>query len=477
MSFFTDFIRSIWDRMLDNKGKVTSTGGFLFGIIVTLALKDLYPDLEASYRRRIRQLRGVNIPHPLPGQTDYVRLEDHTRRNSKIVTDPQDARRTHDRDSVEEIPVGIEGLIGNTPLIKLRALSEAVGCEILAKAEFLNGAGNSPKDRVALSMINHAEAEGLLVPGRGDIVYEGTVGSTGISLAAFAPIHVYLPVWFIIVDNVVVMKLILHYNRCMPNDVATEKSTLLTNLGATVERVLPASIIDQDQFVNVARRRAEEHTSSTNQKGQGFFADQFENTANYLAHQSTTGPEIYAQCSGRLDAFVSGAGTGGTISGVALALKPLLPNLKVVLADPQGSGLYNKVKFGVMFSSTETEGTRRRHQVDSVVEGVGINRLTANFEAGMGLVDDAVKVTDEQAMRMARWVVQGEGVFIGASSAVNLVAAARVGREVGKGGRVVTIICDSGTRHLSRFWKGVGELAVSGEEGSAELNLILDMEK
>ncbi len=184
MSFFTDFIRSIWDRMLDNKGKVTSTGGFLFGIIVTLALKDLYPDLEASYRRRIRQLRGVNIPHPLPGQTDYVRLEDHTRRNSKIVTDPQDVRRTHDRDSVEEIPVGIEGLIGNTPLIKLRALSEAVGCEILAKAEFLNGAGNSPKDRVALSMINHAEAEGLLVPGRGDVVYEGTVGSTGISLAA-----------------------------------------------------------------------------------------------------------------------------------------------------------------------------------------------------------------------------------------------------------------------------------------------------
>ncbi|KAK1821090.1 Cysteine synthase 2 [Friedmanniomyces endolithicus] len=468
MSFFTDLIRSIWDRILDNKGKVTSTGGFLFGIIVTLALKDLYPDLEASYRRRIRQLRGVNIPHPLPGQTDYVRLEDHTRRNSKIVTDPQDARRTHDRDSVEEIPVGIEGLIGNTPLIKLRALSKAVGCEILAKAEFLNGAGNSPKDRVALSMINHAEAEGLLVPGRGDVVYEGTY---------LAPMHACLSVWFIIVDNVVVTKLILHYNRCMPNDVATEKSTLLTNLGATVERVLPASIIDQDQFVNVARRRAEEHTSSPDQQGQGFFADQFENTANYLSHQSTTGPEIYAQCSGRLDAFVSGAGTGGTISGVALALKPLLPNLKVVLADPQGSGLYNKVKYGVMFSSTETEGTRRRHQVDSVVEGVGINRLTANFEAGMGLVDDAVKVTDEQAMRMARWVVQREGVFIGASSAVNLVAAARVGRDLGKNGRVVTIICDSGTRHLSRFWKGVGELAVSGEEGSAELNLILDMEK
>lgn len=192
----------------------------------------------------------------------------------------------------------------------------------------------------------------------------------------------------------------------MPDDQAAEKSDLLLRLGAQVERVRPASIIDQNQFVNLARRRAAEHSADTDRPGRGFFADQFENTANYLAHQNGTGPEIFQQTKGHVDVFVAGAGTGGTISGVALALKPKIPALKVVLADPQGSGLYNKIKNGVMFSSTETEGTRRRHQVDSIVEGVGINRLTANFNAGMHLIDDAVKVTDEQAMRMARWLVE-----------------------------------------------------------------------
>lgn len=185
MAFLTNILHSLWACILDHKGKVTSTGGFLLGIIITLTFKDLYPDLEAAYRRRLRQLRdGVrNLPQdPLPGQPDFVHLEDHTRRNSKIVPDLQDVRRTHDDES--SIPAGIEGLIGNTPLIKLRALSNAVGCEILVKAEFLNGAGNSPKDRVALSMVEYAEAESLLVPGRGDVIYEGTVGSTGISLAA-----------------------------------------------------------------------------------------------------------------------------------------------------------------------------------------------------------------------------------------------------------------------------------------------------
>lgn len=192
----------------------------------------------------------------------------------------------------------------------------------------------------------------------------------------------------------------------MPDDQASEKSDLLLKLGAQVERTRPASIVDQSQFVNLARRRAEEHTSSTDNSGRGFFADQFENTSNYLAHQNGTGPEIYRQTNGHLDAFVAGAGTGGTISGVALALKPKLPGLRIIVADPQGSGLYNKIKNGVMFSSTEAEGTRRRHQVDSIIEGIGINRLTANFNAGMHLIDDAVKVSDEQAMHMARWLVE-----------------------------------------------------------------------
>ena len=260
----------------------------------------------------------------------------------------------------------------------------------------------------------------------------------------------------------------------MPDDVAVEKSELLLKLGATVERVRPASIVDQNQFVNMARRRAREHTDDPNKPGRGYFADQFENTANYLAHQNTTGPEIYEQTNGHLDAFVAGAGTGGTIAGVALALKHRLPGLKVVLADPQGSGLYNKVKYGVMFSSTEAEGTRRRHQVDSIVEGIGVNRLTANFNAGLYLIDDAVKVSDSQAMRMARWLVEKEGLFVGASSAVNCVAAAQVAKQFDKGARIVTILCDSGTRHLSKFWKEAGN--IGGENAGSTLVEILSME-
>jgi len=249
------------------------------------------------------------------------------------------------------------------------------------------------------------------------------------------------------------------------------KSDLLLALGATVERVRPASIIDQGQFVNLARRRAKEYTDDPSHPGQGFFADQFENAANYLAHQNTTGPEIYAQTNGRLDVFVAGAGTGGTISGVALALKPLIPGLKIVLADPQGSSLYNKVKYGVMFSPTEAEGTRRRHQVDSIVEGIGVNRLTANMDAGLHLVEDAVKVTDEQAEKMARWLMDREGLFVGASSAVNCVAAATIAKQMGEGKRIVTVLCDSGSRHLSRFWKAATE--VGGKEMEFSLDDIL----
>ncbi|KAK3671249.1 Cysteine synthase 2 [Recurvomyces mirabilis] len=449
MGIFSDSFTSIWTRILDNKGKVTSTGGFLLGILLTLTFKDLYPDLEASYLRRLRQLRGKNIPYPPPGHPDFVHLEDHTKDKSHVIADKDDSRRTRDLDG-GKIAVGIEGLIGNTPLIKLKFLSDATGCEILAKAELLNGAGNSPKDRVALSMIKLAEEEGLLVPDRGDTIYEGTVGSTGISLAAVCRARGYKAY------------------ICMPNDQAAEKSDLLLKLGATVERVKPASIVDQEQFVNLARRRAQEHTDDPDRPGRGFFADQFENTANYMAHQNTTGPEIYAQTNGRVDAFVAGAGTGGTISGVALALKPLMPDMQVILADPQGSGLYNKIKYGVMFSSTEAEGTRRRHQVDSIVEGIGINRVTQNFSAGMELIDDAVKVTDEQAMKMARWLVEKEGLFVGASSAVNCVAAAVTARSMGKGERVVTVLCDSGTRHLSKFWKEAGNI------GDADVEYTLD---
>ncbi|KAF2636351.1 PALP-domain-containing protein [Massarina eburnea CBS 473.64] len=334
----------------------------------------------------------------------------------------------------ENIKEGIEGCIGDTPLIKIKSLSEATGCEILAKAEFLNGAGNSPKDRVALSIIQMAEEQGLLIPHSGDTIYEGTVGSTGISLAAICRARGYKA------------------HICMPNDMATEKSDLLLKLGAEVERVRPAPIVDQKQFVNLARTRAKEHTDDPEKPGRGLFADQFETEANWRAHFTGTGPEIYEQTGGYLHAFVSGAGTGGTISGVALFLRSKLPDLKIVLADPQGSGLFNKVKYGVMFDPKEREGTRRRHQVDTIVEGIGINRVTHNFEVGRELISDAIRVTDEQATGMARWLVENDGIFVGSSSAVNCVAATELAKQLGPGHRIVTLLCDSGARHLSKFW-------------------------
>ncbi|KAJ5698597.1 Cysteine synthase 2 [Penicillium macrosclerotiorum] len=352
---------------------------------------------------------------------------------------------------------GIQGCIGNTPLFRIKSLSEETGCEILAKAEFLNGAGQSSKDRVALSMIEIAEEHGILTPYSGDTIYEGTSGSTGISLASLARAKGYLA------------------HICMPSDQAIEKSNLLLKLGAIVDRVPPAPIVEKDNFVNRARSLAHAHTASTSVsfmadegghletherkvRGRGFFADQFENEANWRAHYDGTGPELYAQCDGNIDAFVAGAGTGGTISGVARYLKPLLPNIKVVLADPQGSGLYNRVVYGVMFDVKEREGTRRRRQIDTIVEGIGINRVTANFEAGKELVDDAVRVTDAQALAMARWLVEKDGIFIGSSSAVNCFAAVKTAQKLGPGHRIVTMLSDSGSRHLSRFWAKAGDV-------------------
>lgn len=405
---------------------------------------------------------------------------------------------------------GIESTIGSTPLIRLKVLSEALGVDILAKCEFLNGAGGSPKDRVALNIIDAAEAAGHLKPHSRDTFYEGTVGSTGISLATICRARGYKA------------------HICMPSDQSEEKKSLLRKLGAVVSLNEPVGIVDPNHYVNRAKRMAELHnvrghgpddsgakhdeqdpkptgglthnnTSMAeseqpselnveqNRGSRALFADQFETHANYLAHLHGTGPEIYRQTRGHVDAFVAGSGTGGTLSGVSLFLKPRLPQCKIILADPQGSGLYNKVQHGVMFSSTEREGTRRRHQVDSVVEGIGCNRVTANFSEGYekGYFDGAIRVSDEQAKKMARWLVVSEGVFCGSSSAVNVVAACKVAaglkdeevdsetltdgkRLVEKQLRrktVVTILCDSGMRHLSRFW---ADSDVDGEELNLE---------
>ncbi|KAI0335070.1 PALP-domain-containing protein [Cubamyces sp. BRFM 1775] len=381
----------------------------------------------------------------------------------------------------DEVVDGVTGLIGNTPLVRIKSLSDALGVEILGKAEFMNP-GGSVKDRVALRMIEDAEERGLLHPNTGSRIFEGTVGSTGISIATIARAKGY------------------EATIIMPDDVAEEKVKALLALGAQVERVRPASIVDKKQFVNLARERAKNFgsdpadpahpthahrghlipTASSSvvvtttaddaladnalmspkeerefaMKPRGFFADQFENRSNYYAHYDGTGPEIWRQTSGWIDAFVSGAGTGGTLAGTGQYLKSKKKDLFVALADPEGSGLYNKVKYGVMFDRKEAEGTKRRHQVDTVVEGIGINRLTHNFELALPIIDDAFRVTDAEAVAMSRYLVQHDGLFLGSSSACNLVTCIKLAKKMGwqNGERIVTILCDSGTRHYSKFW-------------------------
>ncbi|KAJ2718648.1 Cysteine synthase 2 [Coemansia sp. Benny D115] len=337
-----------------------------------------------------------------------------------------------------DVVQGVTGLIGNTPLVRLNSLSEHTGCEILGKAEFLNPGGSS-KDRIALHLVEQAEAAGQLVPGTQSCIFEGTSGSTGISLAMVARARGYL------------------CHIVMPSDQAIEKSQLLERHGAQVERVAPCSIVDSGNFVNVARRRALEYTSEGRAQGRrGYFVDQFENPLNAEAHYRTTGPEIMRQTGGRIDAFVHGSGTGGTIAGVTLYLKPRVPGLRCYLADPQGSGLANRVNQGVLFSHTEREGTRRRQQVDTLVEGVGLNRLTANFKRLLHgtqcLLDGAVSVSDADAVRMARWLMARDGLFVGSSAAINCVAALSIARHLGPGHTIVTVLADSGQRHLTKFW-------------------------
>ena len=455
-------------RNMDTTNWPLASVAFAGGVALTLSMNALQPFLPDFHRseqhhepeRKISISGPLNVKHvahgaeglhaltqnqaPPPVPQEHILIPNQS---FSIPRKPAPAPSTHlltqhPPPAAKKPCRGLEGTIGNTPLIQLPALSAATGCTILGKAEYLNGAGNSPKDRVALSIVDAAEKAGHLRPNAGDVIYEGTVGSTGISLAAIARSRGYMA------------------HVVMPDDQAHEKSNLLLKLGAKVERVTPAPITSPDNFINLAKRRAREHTDNPEQKGRGYFADQFENEANWQAHLHGTGPEIYAQTHGQLDAFVAGAGTGGTISGVGRYLKEekKMRNLKLILADPQGSGLYNRVKYGVMFDATEKEGTRRRQQVDTMVEGIGCNRVVGNFEAGKDLIDDAVRVTDEQAMIMARFLVEKEGVFAGSSSAVNCVAAARIAQQLGPGHTIVTILCDSGTRHLSKFWAKAGDI-------------------
>ncbi|KAK4054148.1 Cysteine synthase 2 [Microbotryomycetes sp. JL201] len=381
----------------------------------------------------------------------------------------------------EEVAGGVEGLIGNTPIVRINSLSDTLGVEILGKCEFLNPFG-SVKDRVALKIIQQAEDAGLIHPDTGSCIFEGTSGSTGISIAGIARAKGYKA------------------HIVLSDDVAKEKVQLLEALGAEVERVRPVSIVDKRHYVNLARVRAQQFgqqtvlskrdggdatpsvgtrsgtatpsdatmlvTSQQEPESEtyidpahGLFSDQFENLSNMLAHEQGTAPEIWVQTKGEVDAFVSGAGTGGTIAGVGKYLKAQKPQVEIVLSDPQGSGLFHKIHDGVMYSETESEGKRRRHQVDTVVEGIGLNRLTRNFSQALPIIDDAFRVTDEEAVAMARHLAREDGLFLGSSSAVNLVACVRLAQKWGSAGQGRTILTkegfacsDSGSRHHSRFW-------------------------
>jgi cysteine synthase A len=348
---------------------------------------------------------------------------------------------------------GVQGLVGNTPLVRLHALSAATGCTVLGKAEYMNPGGSS-KDRIALQMIRDAEAEGRLKPG-GWLV-EGTSGSTGISLAILAQALGYRA--YIV----------------MPDDQANEKVTMLRQFGATVELVKPVSIVNENHYVNVARKAAERLSgapsdASTDDKmvASAVFCDQFETQSNFRAHYTGTGPEIWQQCEGKIDGFISGAGTGGTLAGVALSLKEKNPLIGTYLVDPPGSSLYAKVVHGVAYTSQQAERKLKRHRYDTIIEGVGIDRITANFTRGLPYIDGAFRCTDQEAVEMSRYLLRNEGLFVGSSTSMNCVGVVKLARKLGPGHTIVTVLCDSGMRHLSRFWnadyiEAQGLLAKSG---------------
>lgn len=310
-----------------------------------------------------------------------------------------------------DITHGFPGTVGNTPLIEIESLSALTGCRILAKAEHLNP-GGSVKDRAARRMIDVAEQEGKLVRGRG-IVVEGTAGNTGIGLALMCRARGY---------------------RCvivMPNNQSDEKVSLLRALGAEVELVPPAPFADANNYYHRARVRAEELGA--------FWANQFENTANALAHVEGTGPEIWAQTEGKIDGFVCSSGTGGTIGGVTSYLKSRSEAVHCAVVDCGGSSLYS----WVTKKTLDAEG-------GSFLEGIGIRRVTANF--AMARLDSAFQGTDAEAVQMVHWLLRKDGLFVGGSAGLNCVGAVKLAKKLGPGKTIVTILCDGGARYMSRLF-------------------------
>jgi cysteine synthase A len=314
------------------------------------------------------------------------------------------------------IAEGLVGAIGGTPLIKLRRASEATGCTILGKAEFMNP-GGSVKDRAALAIILDAEAKGTLRPG-GTIV-EGTAGNTGIGLTLVGNARGY--------RSVIVM----------PETQSREKIEFLRMIGAELRLVPAAPYKDPGNYVHVSRRLAEE-LARTEPNG-AIWANQFDNLANREGHRATTGVEIWEQTDGRVDAFTCACGTGGTLAGVAMALKERKPTVRITLADPMGSALYAWKMRGEL----TLEGS-------SITEGIGQSRVPGNLEGAP--IDDAIQVTDEEALEQVFDLTIHEGLSVGGSAGLNVAAAIRVARSLGPGHTVVTILCDGGARYQSKLF-------------------------
>ena len=308
------------------------------------------------------------------------------------------------------VPSGFIDLIGNTPLVRLRKASEQTGCEILGKCEFLNP-GGSVKDRAAQFIIRDAERRGVLQPG-GTIV-EGTAGNTGIGLALVANARGY--------RTVIVM----------PETQSREKQDMLRLCRAELRLVKAVPYKDPGNYVRVSERLAGELGA--------VWANQFDNVANRQAHIETTGPEIWRQTDGRVDAFVASVGTGGTLAGVGIALKERKPAVRIVLADPLGSALYHYYAHG----SLKAEG-------DSITEGIGQGRITANLEGAP--IDEALRIPDDEAVRIVFDLLAEEGLCVGGSSGINVAGAIRVARALGPGHVVVTVLCDYGTRYQSKLF-------------------------
>ena len=307
---------------------------------------------------------------------------------------------------------GFVGAVGNTPLLRLKALSEETGCEILGKAEFMNP-GGSVKDRAAAAIVAAAERRGELPPG--GTVVEGTAGTTGIGLAHVCNARGY---------------------RCvivMPDNQSPEKYRLLETLGAEVHKVPVVPYSNPNQYQKVAQRLAASLPNA-------IWSNQFDNPDNRDVHVRTTGPEIWAQTAGQLDAFVSATGTGGTFAGVSEFLKSRRAAIRCVLADPPGSSLYAWVRTGTLTATGS----------GSVTEGIGIGRVTANLKGAP--VDDAVHVEDPDTVRFVYRLLREEGLFLGSTSGINVAAAVRVARDLGPGHTIVTVLCDGGARYQSRLY-------------------------